>query len=58
MDMGVEVADAVAEYDSDEEEVLIRRIPIEADFLMAYSSVPGILYTFLHNTNCYRLYLL
>lgn len=41
LDEGVEVADALGVTESDAEEVEIRRIPTEADFLMAYSVVPG-----------------
>ena len=38
LDHGVEVADASEEP---EDNVQIRRIPSEADFLMFYSTVPG-----------------
>ena len=43
LDSGVEVADAkgVAPEHMDIDAVEIRRIPTEADFLMAYSVVPG-----------------
>lgn len=42
LDSGVEVSDAAPdEEESMEEEVVMRRIPTEADFLMAYSVVPG-----------------
>ena len=43
LDSGVDVADAkgVAPEDMDIDDVEIRRIPTEADFLMAYSVVPG-----------------
>lgn len=42
LDSGVEVADAQGVTESDAmEKVEIRRIPTEADFLMAYSVVPG-----------------
>ena len=40
-DFGTEVADEV-DASADPEDVGIRRIPVEADFLMAYSVVPGI----------------
>ena len=43
LDSGVEVADAkgVGAVETDLDAVDIRRIPTEADFLMAYSVVPG-----------------
>nr|QLI42792.1 caspase-3-like protein [Onchidium reevesii] len=41
LDGGVDVSDAIGEEEAMEEEVVIRRIPTEADFLMAYSVVPG-----------------
>ena len=43
LDSGVEVADAkgAAPEDMDVDAVEMRRIPTEADFLMAYSVVPG-----------------
>ncbi|CAL1529194.1 unnamed protein product [Lymnaea stagnalis] len=42
LDSGVEVEDSGMEIGTEmDEEVMIRRIPTEADFLMAYSVVPG-----------------
>lgn len=41
LDEGAEVADAGMMEAEVEEEVIMRRIPAEADFLMAYSVVPG-----------------
>ncbi|XP_041362616.1 caspase-3-like isoform X2 [Gigantopelta aegis] len=47
MDYGVEVSDSTSASSKDEDEtdssntVTIRKIPIEADFLFAYSTVPG-----------------
>ncbi|XP_059175782.1 caspase-3-like [Physella acuta] len=42
LDSGIEVADASEmEVEMEEDETIVRRIPTEADFLMAYSVVPG-----------------
>ena len=47
MDYGVEVSDSTSASSKEEDEtdaantVTIRKIPIEADFLFAYSTVPG-----------------
>ena len=43
LDPGVEVSDAAPDQEEEamEDEVVMRRIPAEADFLMAYSVVPG-----------------
>ncbi|GFO38322.1 caspase-3-like [Plakobranchus ocellatus] len=40
LDRGTTVADAIGDQEA-EEEIVVRSIPTEADFLMAYSVVPG-----------------
>ena len=42
VDFGVEVAEGMEETDAAPIEEKSRKIPVEADFLMAYSVVPGI----------------
>ena len=44
LDSGTEVADAIGDMEAMDDKVEMRRIPTEADFLMAYSVVPGELY--------------